>query len=174
MAKASTPCGWLWAPRFHGVLVGLLALVNAISSIVASVYLRVKFDDFQKVPDQLALYYRYATIDILFVVIVLLVVAAYFVGIVLINEYYIVPFGILLLLDFMGNIATETVTTLSIDRPEFFQGRTKWTLLEIAVFGYMFLTVCCLFRDLQRKRRMHEERLQGYRSLSSSTEHIEM
>uniref|UniRef100_A0A182Q768 MARVEL domain-containing protein n=1 Tax=Anopheles farauti TaxID=69004 RepID=A0A182Q768_9DIPT len=174
MAKGATMCGWLWEPRFHGVLVGLLALVNAISSIIASTYLQVKFDDFQKVPDELVLYYRYATIDILFVVIVLLVVVVYFVGIVLINEYYIIPFGILLLLDFMGNIATETAMTLNSDTPEFFQGRTKWTVLEIAVFGYMFLTVCCLFRDLQRKRRVQEDRLRGYRSLSSSTENIEM
>uniref|UniRef100_A0A182P1Y8 MARVEL domain-containing protein n=1 Tax=Anopheles epiroticus TaxID=199890 RepID=A0A182P1Y8_9DIPT len=173
MAKGGT-CGWLWSPRFHGVLVGLLMLVNAISSIMASVYLQVKFDDFQKVPDQLSLYYRYATIDIIFVAIVLLVVIAYFIGIMSVNEYYIIPFGILLLLDFMGYVATEMAITLNTEQPEMVQGRTGGTLLEIVVFGYMFVTVFCLFRDLQQKRRMQEERLLGYRSLSSSAEHIEM
>uniref|UniRef100_A0A8W7P5Z7 Uncharacterized protein n=1 Tax=Anopheles coluzzii TaxID=1518534 RepID=A0A8W7P5Z7_ANOCL len=173
MAKGRS-CGWLWSPRFHGVLVGLLVLVNAISSIMASAYLQVKFDDFRKVPDELSLYYRYATIDIIFVAIVLLVVIAYFIGIMSVNEYYIIPFGILLLLDFMGYVATEMATTLNTDKPELFQGRTAGTVFEIAVFGYMFVTVFCLFRDLQRNRHMQEERLRGYRSLSSSTEHIEM
>ncbi|XP_035917298.1 uncharacterized protein LOC118514481 [Anopheles stephensi] len=173
MAKGRT-CGWLWSPRFHGVLVGLLVLVNAISSIMASAYLQIKFEDFQKVPDQLSLYYRYATIDMIFVAIVLLVVIAYFIGIIKVNEYYIIPFGILLLLDFMGYIATEMATTLNSDKPEMFQGRTVGTVFEIVIFGYMFLTVFCLFRDLQLSRRMQEERLRGYRSLSSSTEHIEM
>uniref|UniRef100_A0A182VF58 MARVEL domain-containing protein n=2 Tax=Anopheles merus TaxID=30066 RepID=A0A182VF58_ANOME len=173
MAKGRT-CGWLWSPRFHGVLVGLLVLVNAISSIMASAYLQVKFDDFRKVPDELSLYYRYATIDIIFVAIVLLVVIAYFIGIMSVNEYYIIPFGILLLLDFMGYVATEMATTLNSDKPELFQGRAAGTVFEIAVFGYMFVTVFCLFRDLQRNRHMQEERLRGYRSLSSSTEHIEM
>uniref|UniRef100_A0A182K5X8 MARVEL domain-containing protein n=1 Tax=Anopheles christyi TaxID=43041 RepID=A0A182K5X8_9DIPT len=173
MAKGRT-CGWLCSPRFHGVLVGLLVLVNAISSIMASAYLQVKFEDFRKVPDQLSLYYRYATIDIIFVAIVLLVVIAYFIGIMSVNEYYIIPFAILLLLDFMGYVATEMATTLNSDHPEMFQGRTAGTVFEIVVFGYMFVTVFCLFRDLQRNRRMQEERLRGYRSLSSSTEHIEM
>ncbi|XP_049297865.1 uncharacterized protein LOC125771365 [Anopheles funestus] len=173
MAKGRT-CGWLWSPRFHGVLVGLLVLMNAISSIVASAYLQVKFEDFQKVPEQLSLYYRYVTIDIIFVAIVLLVVITYFIGIVRVNEYYIIPFGILLLLDFMGYVGTEVATTLSSDRPEMFQGRTPGTVFEIVIFGYMLLTVFCLFRDLQQSRRMQEERLRGYRSLSSSSEHIEM
>uniref|UniRef100_A0A182MV54 MARVEL domain-containing protein n=1 Tax=Anopheles culicifacies TaxID=139723 RepID=A0A182MV54_9DIPT len=173
MAKGRT-CGWLWSPRFHGVLVGLLVLVNAVSSILASAYLQVKFEDFQKVPEQLALYYRYATIDIIFVMIVLLVVIAYFIGILRVNEYYIIPFGILLLLDFMGYVGTEVATTMTSDRPEMFKGRTTGTVFEIVVFVYMVLTVFCLFRDLRQTRRMQEERLRGYRSLSSSTEHIEM
>ncbi|XP_050075724.1 uncharacterized protein LOC126563142 [Anopheles maculipalpis] len=174
MAKGRSCCGWFWSPRFHGVVVGLLVLVNAISSIMASAYLQIKFEDFRKVPDQLSLYYRYATIDMIFVAIVLLVVIAYFIGIIRVNEYYIIPFGILLLLDFMGYVATEMATTLNSDKPEMFQGRTVGTVFEIVVFGYMFLTVFCLFRDLQLSRRMQEERLRGYRSLSSSTEHMEM
>uniref|UniRef100_A0A182JKE0 MARVEL domain-containing protein n=1 Tax=Anopheles atroparvus TaxID=41427 RepID=A0A182JKE0_ANOAO len=175
MAKQrSTCCGFLCSPRFHGVLVGLLALVNAISSITASVYLRLKFEDFQKVPENLSLYYRYATIDIIFVVIVLLVVGTYFIGIFKINEYYIIPFAMLLLLDFMGNVATELATTMSSDTPELFRGKTMATLSDIALYGYMFLTVFFLFRSLQRDRRMQEERLLGYRSLSSSSEHIMM
>ncbi|XP_053676692.1 uncharacterized protein LOC128726874 [Anopheles nili] len=173
MTKGRT-CGWLWSPRFHGIVVGLLALANATCSIMASTYLRIKFEDFQKVPDNLSLYYRYATIDIIFVVIIVLVVIAYFIGIAKVNEYYIIPFGILLLLDFMGFVATEMATTLNSNTPELFQGRTPGTLLEMGVFGYMFVVVFYLFRNLQRDRRMHEERLRGYRSLSSSAEHIAM
>ncbi|ETN63353.1 hypothetical protein AND_004925 [Anopheles darlingi] len=172
--KRSTPCGWLYSPRFHGVIVGLLALANSLSAMAASVYLRVHFDDIRNVPEQLSLYYRYATIDVLFVVIVLLVVGTYFIGIGKVNEYYIIPFGILLMLDSMGYVATEMATTMSSDTPELFRGKALSTLLELAIFGYMFVTVFVLFRALQRERRMNEERLRGYRSLSSSTEHIEM
>ncbi|KFB40277.1 AGAP007322-PA-like protein [Anopheles sinensis] len=174
MAKQRTCCGWLWSPRFHGVLVGLMTLVNSISAITASVYLRLKFEDFQKVPENLSLYYRYATIDIIFVVIVLLVVSAYFIGIFTVNEYYTIPFIILLLLDFMGYVATQLATTMSSDTPELFRGKTMGTLSDIALYGYMFLTVFFLFRSLQRDRRMQEERLLGYRSLSSSSEQIMM
>ncbi|KAL1377349.1 hypothetical protein pipiens_001544 [Culex pipiens pipiens] len=163
--------GCLFNPRLYGVIVGVLSLWAMIAAISASVYLLAKYDDIKDVPDSLKAYYRYATLDVILILISLIVVGIYLLGIYKANEHYLTPFIVLLVLDFLGYIASEVLA-----RNSGHGGPDRWkkNLLEIFVFSCIFSIVSHLYRVFGRQRQLQEQRLAGYRSISSSQEHIAM
>ncbi|XP_065079863.1 uncharacterized protein LOC135702737 [Ochlerotatus camptorhynchus] len=168
--------GCLLSPRLYGVIVGLLSLWAMLASLSASVYLMVKYDDIKDVPDSFKPYYRYAMLDTILILIGVAIVGLYIFGIFKVNEHYLMPFIVLLVLDFLGYIVSETMVRLyaNIDGGTTGKDRWKQNLMEIVIFTCLFGLTTHLYRIFQHQRQLREQRFGGYRSISSSVENIGM
>lgn len=107
------------------------------------------------------------------------------------NEHYLTPFIVLLVLDFLGYIVSEVLARNSghggpdrwkknlLEIGEWQRGYRKKQFLKCSfpvavVFSCIFSIVSHLYRVFGRQRQLQEQRLAGYRSISSSQEHIAM
>ncbi|XP_021696593.1 uncharacterized protein LOC110675571 [Aedes aegypti] len=165
--------GCLLSPRLYGVIVGVVSLWAMMASLSASIYLMVKFNDIKDVPDSLKAYYRYAMIDTMLILIGVTVVGLYLVGIYKVNEHYLMPFIVLLVLDFLGYIVSEAVVRFSAhSSSKLPKDRWKQNLMEIVIFTCLFGLTTHIYRIFRHKRRLEEQRFGDYRSISSSAENI--
>ncbi|XP_019525583.2 uncharacterized protein LOC109397721 [Aedes albopictus] len=166
--------GCLLSPRLYGVIVGVVSLWAMMASLSASIYLMVKFNDFKDVPDSLKAYYRYAMVDTILILIGVTVVGFYLVGLYKVNEHYLMPFIVLLVLDFLGYIVSETMLRMNAPNNALPKDRWKQNLMEMVIFTCLFGLTTHIYRIFKHKRLMEEQRFGGYRSISSSAENIGM
>ncbi|XP_058461549.1 uncharacterized protein LOC131436701 [Malaya genurostris] len=160
----------LLSPRLYGVIVGLMSLWAMVASISASLYLLIKYDDGKDVPDSLKLYYRYATADVAVVLIGIVIIVVYLFGIYKANELCMMPFLVLLVVDFLGYTASETMLWATETGTQ--HQRLKKNLFDFVIFISVFAIVTYLYRIFKRKRHLKEYRLGGYQNISDSAENI--
>ncbi|XP_055626600.1 uncharacterized protein LOC129768762 [Toxorhynchites rutilus septentrionalis] len=154
----------LFNPRLYGVIVGVMSLVAMLASLTASVYLIIKYDDIRGVPESLRTFFRYATLETVIGLIGLIVVVVYLIGICKANEHYLMPFLVLLVVDFSGYIVSETLGYL---KGTVEQDRWKENLLDCAIFVFSFTTVTSLYDAFKRERQPG-----CYRLISGDEENI--
>ncbi|XP_062549779.1 uncharacterized protein LOC134214419 [Armigeres subalbatus] len=165
--------GCLLSPRLYGLIVGVVSLWAMVASLSASIYLMVKYDDIKDVPDSLRAYYRYATVDTILILIGVVIVGLFLVGIYKVNEHYLMPFIVLLVLDFLGYIVSETIARVRA-RSSGSVPKDHWkkNLTEIVIFTCLFGLTTHLYRIFKHKRHLKEQSFGGYRIISGDTETI--